>query len=219
MPREVHVSSGMKSFVSGFLKQETLDPVELTASGLVGDGQADRKHHGGPDKAICVYSLESYQRFGDLGFPSMGPGGFGENFTVSGQDEQSVCIGDRFQIGPEVVVEVSQPRAPCFKLAQIHSRKKFALECQQSGLTGWYLRVIEGGAVQVNQALVLVARPNPSLSILKVNSAAYDKEPSDELLEALAACPQLSSDWREKFRKRLAKVELDSKPRLYGSSD
>ena len=112
-------SPGEKAWESGIFKDPVTSPLWLSYGGLRGDGQADRKHHGGPDKAVCAYCAQHYeywQRQAQLG--AMGFGGFGENLTLGGADETQLCIGDRFELG-EAVVEVSQPRQPCWKLARM----------------------------------------------------------------------------------------------------
>ena len=85
----------------------------------IGDGQADRKNHGGPYRAVLGYSADHYPVWReDLDMPDLPYGAFGENFTIAGLDEESVALGDVFRVGDQVVLQVSQPRAPCWKLAR-----------------------------------------------------------------------------------------------------
>ena len=108
-----------KPWTTGFFKMPVLGPVAVSLTQIAGDGQADLKNHGGPDKAILAYSADHYPDWRErLLMPDMPYGAFGENLTVGGLTEESVCIGDVLGIGP-LTVEVSQPRQPCWKLAAL----------------------------------------------------------------------------------------------------
>ena len=122
--------------------------MQVTPTGIEGDGQADLVNHGGVDKAICVYPLAHYPHWQEMIGRELSPAAFGENFTVDGLTEADVCIGDTWRVGEDVLVQVSQPRQPCWKLARRWQRKTLALEVQESGKTGWYFRVLEEGTVQ-----------------------------------------------------------------------
>ncbi len=103
---------GVEPWTSGIYKAPVSGPVRLAPENLEGDGQADLRVHGGPDKAICVYPADHYRLWRtELGVADCGPGWFGENFSVAGQTESTVAIGDTYRIG-SAVVQVSQPRAP-----------------------------------------------------------------------------------------------------------
>src|ERR1700746_2504362 len=105
-------------WTTGFFKTPVEGPVFAGSTNLSGDGQADLKNHGGIDKAVLAYSADHYPKWRDeLWIPDMPCGAFGENLTIAGWGEESVCIGDIFRIGP-VIFEVSQPRQPCWKLAR-----------------------------------------------------------------------------------------------------
>ena len=119
-------------------------PRALSSTNLAGDGQADLKVHGGPDKAVCVYSADHYPLLapGTGRSRSADPGWFGENFSVEGQSETDVAVGDTYRIGT-AVVQISQPRAPCWKLGRRWNRLDMPKLVLQSGRTGWYLRVLE----------------------------------------------------------------------------
>src|SRR5690554_1746138 len=145
---------------SGFAKKPVQTPVQLERTNFVGDGQADLEHHGGPEKAVCVYPAAHFPYwFERLGKP-FGPGAFGENLSVSGLVEKDVCVGDVFRIGNSLV-QVTQPRSPCWKLARFHGEKHLALWVQETGFCGWYFSVVETGQVQAGDHLELVERPFP----------------------------------------------------------
>jgi MOSC domain-containing protein YiiM len=94
----------------------------------------------------------------------MGPGGFAENFTISGQSELTVCIGDIYGVGA-AVVQVSQPRGPCYKISYRWKRPDLLGRCEKNGRHGWYLRVLQEGVVEAGQAVELLERPNPAWSV------------------------------------------------------
>jgi MOSC domain-containing protein YiiM len=189
-----------RPWVTGTFKEPVSGPVRLGLEGLEGDGQADRRFHGGPEKALLAYCAEHYAFWRErLGRQDMGPGGFGENLSVEGASEATVCIGDTYRIGT-VRVQVSQPRTPCWKQARRYERKELPLLIQQSGRTGWYYRVLEQGSLQAGDAMELLERPFPGLTIARANGAMYgeDREAASEL----AACPLLALEWREPMRQR-----------------
>ena len=140
-------------------------PVLLRTTNVEGDRQADPRVHGGPEMAVLCYSADHYPRWREeLGIPEMGPGGFAENLTITGQDELTVCIGDVYRVGT-ATVQVSQPRGPCYKISYRWKRPDLLRRCESNGRHGWYLRVLEEGAVQAGQPVVLVERPNPTWSV------------------------------------------------------
>ena len=127
---------GAEPWTSGIFKYPILGRVTLSQTNLQGDGQADLKVHGGPDKAVCVYSADHYPLWRQqLGVEECGPGWFGENFSVEGQSETQVAVGDTYQIGT-AVVQISQPRAPCWKLGRRWNRLAMPKLVVQSGRTG-----------------------------------------------------------------------------------
>jgi MOSC domain-containing protein YiiM len=193
-------------WTSGIYKVPVLGRVLLASTNLAGDGQADLKVHGGPDKAVCVYSADHYPFWRqELGVSDYGPGWFGENFSVEGQRETDVAVGDTYRIGT-AVVQISQPRAPCWKLGRRWQRLDMPKLVVQSGRTGWYLRVLEPGDVECGDALTLVDRPFSRLTIDAVNAVAYSRggSPDVEAARELADCPALAESWREGFRNLVA---------------
>lgn len=148
-----------RPWTTGFFKEPVSSAVRLGLINLEGDGQADLVHHGGTDKAVLAYSAEHYPGWRQsMNNPSLPFGAFGENFTITGLTEADVCIGDIWQVGDEAVLEVSQPRQPCWKLARRWRIKSLALDVQQTGRTGWYFRVLTEGIVAAGMRLVLLFR-------------------------------------------------------------
>ena len=135
----------------------------------------------------------------------MDAGGFGENFTTEGLNEAQVCIGDRFQIG-SAIVEVSQPRQPCWKLARRWDRKTLTVEVQRTGRTGWYFRVIQPGKARAGQAFEFVDAGSGSSkwTIADANQVMYERDVPKSKIEELVSVAALSDSWKEQLRKRLS---------------
>ena len=185
-------------WLSSIYKSPIATPLRLDPLNLDGDEQADLTVHGGPDKAVCVYSADHFAYWQTtLERPELGPGAFGENFTVSGLDETTVCLGDVFAIGT-VLVEVSQPRSPCWKLGRKWDRLDLPKLVLRAGKTGWYFRVRQPGVVAPGQDIRLVERPCAQWTITEVNRVAYAKKTADmrAARRELASCPALSASWR-----------------------
>lgn len=177
-------------------------PLLLTKTNIVGDGQADLVNHGGFDQAVCVYCSEHFLFWEHLYQRPFEPGAFGENITLFGRTEEEICIGDVFQIGT-AIVQVSQPRQPCFKLAKRHGIKDLPLKIQQTGYTGFYLRTIKEGMIQRGDELHLLDRSKNPLSIQYINKAKYGKQTNVEALQEIIEEPALSEAWRNTFLKKL----------------
>lgn len=193
-------------WITAFFKQSVTGPIHATRLGLVGDEQADTVHHGGPDKAICCYPSEHFPHWQAMpGLEAMGAGGFGENFTTSGHTESDVCIGDIFSCGT-ATFQITQPRQPCWKLASRWRTKGLTAWAERDGLTGWYLRVLTEGAVQANDELTLIDRPNPDWTIARANEIAHHQRHDREQVAALAAVPYLSASWHESFTRLAASL-------------
>lgn len=187
--------------LSGIFKTPVPASVQLAWEGVAGDRQADLRHHGGRDKAVNVYAAEHYAYWSKQIEGALGPGAFGENFTTEGLLEDAVCIGDTFAIG-EARVQVTQPRQPCYKLAAKMRQPQFVRWVQQSGRTGFYLRVLQAGAVQAGDDVVLLHRAEPAVSIAEANRTMY-AHPQRDAVERLLAVAELSDAWRADLQGKL----------------
>lgn len=206
-------------WTTGFFKEPVQGPVLLRTTNLEGDGQADRVHHGGVDKAVLAYSAEHYPDWRrSMEQPSLPFGAFGENFTVTGLTEADVCIGDTWQVGDEVVMQVSQPRQPCWKLVRRWRIKTLVLQVQQTGRTGWYFRVLSEGTVAAGTRLVLRERPHPVWTVERANRVMHLEKKNVQAALELAAVPLLSESWRMTLIDRAQKREADPKKRLLGEN-
>lgn len=202
---------GPHGLPSGIRKAAVAGPVMARRTGLDGDEQGDRKHHGGPDKAIHAYPARSYPlwtaELPDLD-AEMTPGAFGENLVVGGAVEADMCLGDQWRLG-DTLLEVSQSRQPCWRLNLRFGRPDMARRVQATGRTGWYFRVLEDGAIEAGDSAHLVARPHPEWSLDRVWHLLYRDTQNHQALTAFAALPGLPDRWRNLAEARLAKGQTE----------
>jgi MOSC domain-containing protein YiiM len=162
---------GPERVPSAFVKRPIVGSVQVGRLGLAGDEQADLRVHGGATKAVYGYAYANYAIW--LGAcpqhaALLVPGGLGENLTIDDCDEQSVYLGDVVRIG-SVVLQVTEPRQPCFKFALRFNDVSMVRAMVENGLCGWYYRVLEPGELSAGDAMMLLERPNPTWPIDRVN--------------------------------------------------
>ncbi len=186
-----------KRWTSAFDKRPVDGAVALGSLGMEGDQVADPVHHGGVDKAILCYAVTHYAHWKtehpDL---AMRPGGMGENLTIEGQDETTVCVGDRYKVGP-CEFQVSQPRQPCWKIARRWGVKSLTREVAQTGRTGWYVRVIQGGKISTGDPIELRERPHPTWSIARANDILLGREVGAEAVIELMNLAELAQAYKD----------------------
>ena len=211
MPKEVPHDG--KTVTTGIFKERVEGRVMLRRLNLEGDGQADLWGHGGAFRAVYAYSHENYDYWArELGRDDFAIGQFGENFTVEGMLDDEVCVGDVFRIG-DALVEVSQPRIPCYKLALKMGIEGFQNRFLESGRVGFYFRVLEEGEVGAGDEVVLVKRDSSGMTVREISDLLYfDKENLEATRQALHI-PALSHGWKGSFAKRLAKAETSTEDR------
>lgn len=202
----VSVPHGSKKVETGIFKKPAGKPLHLTFTGLAGDGQADLINHGGPDKAVCVYTNAHFPYWSEKWGESVQNGAFGENFTVSGLTEESLCIGDTVRVG-EALLQVSQPRQPCFKLGLKHNLPDLPLQVERTGYTGFYFRVLHEGMVAEGDELFLERRHPAGVTISEANRVMSVDKKDTAGIRRLLEIPELAMSWRETFVSRLAKLE------------
>jgi MOSC domain-containing protein YiiM len=185
---------------SGIFKEPVEGRLLAAGEGFEGDEQADLVNHGGLDKALLAYSAENLARWRDV-LGELRPGAFGENVTISGLDETSVCIGDLFRLG-DALVECSQPRQPCWKLDRKLRRRDLGARVVETGRSGWYLRVLEPGLVGAGDAVVLADRPHPRWPVARAARIMHRVDGDARDAAELAAIPELAASWRETLAAR-----------------
>jgi MOSC domain-containing protein YiiM len=202
---QMHAAETKKAWESGIFKAAIAGPVWLGQLNLAGDGQQDLSVHGGPFRAVMAYCADYYPTWRDtLGIAHFDYGAFGENFTISELNETLVCLGDIYRVG-DAVIQVTQPRQPCWKLARRWDVKQLTALVHNTSRGGWYHRVLTEGNVEAGQAVTLLERTLPDYPIIRVNALMNEQEESVDVAEAyaaLATVDALTPSWRERFAER-----------------
>ena len=175
----------------------------LTADGLAGDTQADRRAHGGGGKALHQYPAEHYARLA-AAFPAaqhLAPGGLGENVSTRGMTDNDVCIGDVFRIG-SARIQVSQPRTPCWKIDTRTACDGVAAFIDEHGLAGWYYRVLDAGEIAPGDRMEHIERPADAVTLAEFWRVTHATRPSIEALSRLAFATGLDPQWTDKLMRR-----------------
>jgi MOSC domain-containing protein YiiM len=175
--------------------------VPVRGVNLAGDDQADRRVHGGPDKAVYAYSVEDYAWWEDEG-EVVGPGTFGENLTTEGLDLTNAVIGETWRVGT-TVLEVAQPREPCFKLGIRMGRASFREEFAAAERPGAYLRIVEEGDVGAGDEVEVIDRPDHGLTVLGLLRTSESGDP--ELIRRALAVDAVPAWWREWAERQVAR--------------
>jgi len=197
---------GPEEVPSAFVKTARQGSVAVMRLGLDGDEQADPSVHGGPEKAVYAYAAARYpqwaEQFPDLASHFSG-GAMGENLTVSGLIEDDICVGDVHQAG-SALLQVCQPRQPCFKFALRHNNKYLPKAMVRSGFSGWYYRVLRVGQLEAGDKLILQDRPNPDFPFTRLVEIIYHGKATADEIRRMAGLEGLASQWREHARALLA---------------
>lgn len=196
-PREFE--HGGRRATSAIWKTPIEGPVAARGVNLEGDDQADRDVHGGPDKAIYAYALEDIAWWEDELGRALGPAIFGENLTTSGIDVTSAVIGETWEVGT-ALLEVSEPRGPCWKLGAKMGDPAFPKRFTMAGRPGAYLRIAREGVLAAGDEIRIVSRPGHGVSVGDV-FRIYTKERKRASL--LLSIPELSEDWKSWARSQL----------------
>jgi MOSC domain-containing protein YiiM len=190
---------------TAIFKQPLTGPARIGWEGLEADAQADRRFHGGLEKALHHFPLENHrrlsQRFPDLAEQFI-PGAIGENIATAGLDEAAVCIGDVFALG-SARIQLSQPRTPCWKIGAKFGREGITQYVAEQGIAGWYYRVLAKGEAQTGDALSLLERNADAVSLAQLWEVSHQRRPQPELLQRIADTPGLNEAWRQKLLQRL----------------
>jgi len=190
---------------TGFYKQEITTACQLGPEGLAGDHHADRRVHGGPERAVNHYPAEHLawwpERF-PTAAPRFVPGAFGENLSTEGWLEGDVALGDRFRLGT-ALIEVAQPRLPCWKVDRRFDVDGMARAMVETGCTGWLYRVIEPGTVEPGAALERCTSHPQRLTIDELWALHREPQADPERMALAAEMPELAAAWRDRFHQRV----------------
>lgn len=207
-PREL---AGVRGpWTSSFGRRPVPGRIAVAPGGIVGDGVSDEVHHGGPDRVLLAYAAAHYPAWrADVADHAFVAPAFGENLLVAGADEDSVCIGDVWQVGG-ARLQVSMPRWPCGKIALYNGVPDLLGRVMTTGRFGWLLRVLEEGQLGAGDAIELLERPHPDWPVARAFRVFRDlKSPSPERAadaRALADLAGLAAAWRGHIAERLASL-------------
>ncbi|PPA70764.1 MOSC domain-containing protein [Jeotgalibacillus proteolyticus] len=195
---------GTKSFESAIRKSAAVKPVWISVTGISDDEQA-YEQHGGTEKALCLYPYDYKEYWNDLLGHLDHDALFGENLSTLGLTEENTCVGDTFQLG-EAVVQVTEPRQPCYKLAAKYDIPDIVSRMQKTGYTGFMFRVLKEGYAAPGDPLELIEKDPLRISIRDVNKVKYNKKASAEELNTILSLKALSATLRETLLARLNKL-------------
>src|SRR3984957_2542094 len=166
---------------------------------LDGDGQGDLAGHGGEQRAVFVYQIESYRCWQDqLKRTDFVHGQFGENFTIEGLPDDAVCIGDRYQIG-SALFEITQPRVTCYRVGIRMNEPRMPALLTSSGRPGFYFRVLREGEVGAGDEIVKVGEAGVRMTVAEINPLLYSPNHPRDRLESALKIEALSRGWRGSF--------------------
>lgn len=190
-----------EAWSTAFKKKAVDGAVYINRLNVEGDEQYDKKNHGGKDRAVLMYCAEHYQTWAKELGKELVYGSFAENFTVTELNENNVCIGDTYQIGDTVRLQVSQPRVPCYKIYRSLGIDGITEKATATMRTGWYHRVLQEGYVEAGMSITLLERLHPDWTIFRAHEVMANRK--DRLEEALemAALEELASGWRKRLKK------------------
>ena len=180
-------------------------PIALGLEGFDGDQQADRRVHGGPDKAVHLYPTRHYAKLAakfDEAAPLLVPGSMGENIATPDLDEHEVHLGDVWQLG-SALIQVCQPRNPCWKIDERFGADGMAVFIDQHLLTGWYWRVLQAGMVQATDPLVLHEAASNAPTLHQAMTLWRAHPPEADALAALAETQGIAKAWQDKVKQRV----------------
>lgn len=184
---------------SAIWKDPVTGPVAMAGVNLDGDDQADRRVHGGPDKAIYAYAIEDYEWWASTTGP-LAPGTFGENLTTAGIDLGACHIGDQWQVG-SAVLEVAQPRQPCFKLGIRMGDDEFPGTFAAAHRPGTYLRIVSPGSAAAGDMIDVTPTPLPAIRVDRL----VEDEIAEDVLRQVVGDPRVPEGWRRTAARALSR--------------
>lgn len=202
-PRTVKNEIGEELY-SGIFKNQ-VEAAHLTMDGFIEDDVADKKHHGGRDRAVCMYSVEHYTNWTKEFQTRLPISAIGENLLVENMLEENIHIGDRFAIG-ETIIEVTQGRIPCNTINKRTGVAQFMKRMIETGHTGYLCRVIKEGKITKHDKIEKVFEHPEKVTVSYAHSIYFFQKESKEGIEKVLRVDALADEWRNKFEKMLSKL-------------
>jgi len=197
LPRDIEWKG--RTVHTGIWKDPVRGRCRVGRLNLDGDGQGDLAGHGGEQRAVFVYQIESYRYWLEqLKRTDFVYGQFGENFTIEGLPDDAVCIGDRYQIG-SALFEVTQPRVTCYRVGIRMNEPRMPALLTSSGRPGFYFRVLREGEVGAGDEIVKVGEATEQMTVAQINALLYSPNHARDRLESALRIEALSPGWRSSF--------------------
>jgi MOSC domain-containing protein YiiM len=193
---------GEKRSPTGIYKQ-SVDKVSVNELGIIGDIQADKRFHGGVEKALHQYALNSYEKIikrYPLLHKQTKPGAIGENLCATAMNEHNVCIGDIYNLGT-AILQVSSPRIPCWKIDAKFKQPDLNQFISMHRLNGWYYRVLQPGEITLKDEFLLQQRPNAHVTIDTMLKVIYAKA-DEQSIELATNAIGLDPEWQNRLQKK-----------------
>ncbi|MFB5661455.1 MOSC domain-containing protein [Alteribacillus sp. HJP-4] len=197
---------GTKKMKTG-IQKESVQEVYLSVDGFELDDVADKQHHGGRDRAVCVYPHEHYAFWEKEFGKKLEKAAFGENVTAAGMTEKDVCIGDQFQIG-DAVIEVTQSRIPCDTVNKRNKLPQLLKRMIETGYTGFLCRVLKEGYVREESEIEKVFTHPDDIKLSFTHSVYFEHPGAVEAMKEITAVDALAANWRTKLQNRIEKAGM-----------
>jgi MOSC domain-containing protein YiiM len=194
--KNITYTIGAKTFQSGYKKDIYCDSINVNHLGLKDDTQVDTRYHGGIDKAIHIGSTKHFNIFKSLYNKDLDPLAFGCNILINDFDENDICVGDIYSIG-EVKIEVSQPRQICWKVGALFG-KEVSRYCLKNQATGWYVRVLKEGTINISDTMKLEKRVS-DITIKELSTYLYTPPQDNKLIKKILDTPALADTYKKDF--------------------
>jgi MOSC domain-containing protein YiiM len=198
---------GKEKEMSTGICKEQVEEAFLASEGFRGDGVADKKHHGGLDRAVCLYPYEHYSLWEQEFKTSLPANAFGENLTVTNMLERDVCIGDIYQVG-EAVIQVTQGRIPCSTINKRTNIPELLKKIVETGYSGFLCRVLEEGIVRKDSTIKLIEQHPKKVSVLEGIHTYFHNNNDAEAIKRVLEIDELADRWREIFTRQLEKIQM-----------
>jgi len=209
LPQKVKVMYGQDYEMDSAICKQAVDEAYLATDGFRGDGVADLRYHGGPDRAVCVYPYEHYALWEKEINQKLPSAAFGENLTLTNMLEKNVCIGDIYKVG-DAIVQIAQGRVPCSTITKRLGNPILLKKMVQTGFTGYLCRVLEEGTVRKDSRIELILPHPKKVSIHKANEIYYHQHKDVDGIKEILTVEELASEWREELSGRLKKLTTQS---------
>ncbi|EQB40337.1 hypothetical protein M947_00650 [Sulfurimonas hongkongensis] len=212
-----NLQDNKREVLSSGIKKKPTQKAYLTKVGFSEDEQGDTLHHGGKNKALFIFSALTYEKINSYfnsSFDMHGVASFGENLVLSEISESDVCVGDVFKIG-QGIVQITQPRQPCWKLSAHTEIKDMTKVVFLNGFTGWYAKVLKEGYISKEDEVILQKRAHKNLTIAKLNELIVDPMSDEEATKEALLCDDLGRAFFASLAKRYELRDRDDQFSYY----